>query len=380
MKTLVRRTLTIAAIAVQTASAGTLAKRVGFYDWGGQYPASISEGVQQIVALGSRLVRIAPSPRYDMDYHQGTACSSLGSLTALVQLPDFKAAFDNPQVDVYMLTAYDFTTFGDCETQRYLEPGFYTPTNIQALVQEYSDLTLYLYQAYAHTDKRFIISNWESDNSIYCGQAYAYATTQSFRQYCDAAYPSLYYGNATPAVSLQALKLWFQCRQQGIMNGRARAAIAGYWGIRVDFAPEFCITRALHDAGFQSVLYDVLPSVMFDYVSYSAYESINAPQPGETLTTDLNTIQEVAGSSSIILGEIGFSRSTFGAAATVLTGEILTAAEAWGVSYVFVWNLYDSSATDDYGVYGTDGAPTPYASYYQNVLQGAAKHSRVPLM
>lgn len=124
----------------------------------------------------------------------------------------------------------------------------------------------------------------------------------------------------------------------------------------------------------------MLPSVVFDYVSYSAYESINTAQPGETLTADLNTIEEVTGSSSIILGEIGFSRSTFGAAATVLTGQVLTAAEDWGVSYVFVWNLYDSSATGDYGAYGTDGAPTSYASYYQDILQGAARHMRIRTM
>jgi len=305
MKTLTLETLTIIAIAAQPCLAGNLAKTLGFYDWGGQYASPLSDSVQRIVAIGSRAARISLSPRYGIDYHQSTACSTLASLEALVQQPDIEAALDNPNIDVFMITAYDFTTFGDCQAQRYLEPQFYTPENVRALVQEYSDLTLYLYQAYTHTYKRFIISNWESDNSIYCGQAYSYATTQSFRDYCDGAYPSLYYGNATPAESLKALKLWFQYRQQGIADGRVRAAQLGLGGMRVYFAPEFCITRALHDRGFQSVLYDVLPSVIFDYVSYSAYESINAPQPGDTLTADLNTIQEVTGSSSIILGESG---------------------------------------------------------------------------
>ncbi len=369
MKTLVSVTLTIIAIAAQPSSAGTLAKTHGFYHWGNQSPVSAFDGVQTIVALGSRAARISLSPRYNIDYHQGAACSPLASLEALAQQPDIKAALDNPNIDVFMLTAYDFTTFGDCQTQRFLEPQFYRPANVQALVREYSDLTLYLYRAYAHTYKRFIISNWESDNSIYCGQAYSYATTKSFRDYCDEAYPSIYHGNPTPAESVKALTLWFQFRQQGIADGRVRAAQAGLGGMRVYFAPKFCITRALHDHGFQSVLYDVLPFVMFDYVSYSAYESINTPRPGDTLTVDLNTIRDVTGSSSIILGEIGFSRSVWGEAAIARTREVLASADTWGISYVFVWNLYDSSTADNYGVYGTDGMRTPLTAYYQNIFQ-----------
>jgi len=149
--------------------------------------------------------------------------------------------------------------------------------------------------------------------------------------------------------------------------------------MRVYFAPEFCITRALHDGGFQSVLYDVLPSVMFDYVSYSAYESINAAQPGDTLTADLNTIREVTGSRSIILGEIGFSQSAWGTAAISRTSEVLAAADSWGVSYVFVWNLYDSSVGDDYGAYGTDGTLTDLGAYYQGILSGTAGRRGAPI-
>jgi len=372
MKALTIAVMSLLATSVETCSAGTASDILGFYEWGGQYPASASEGIQKIVGLGARKARVALTPRNDIDYHQGTACSPLGSLATLAQQPDLKAALDNPNIDVVMFTAYDFTTFGDCETQRYLQPGFYTPDNIAALVQEYSDLTLYLYQAYAHTYKRFIVSNWEGDNSVYCGKAYDYATDASFRAYCDGNYAELYYGNASPADSLEALKLWLRYRQQGIADGRARAAQLGFGGMRVYFAPEFSITRALHDGGFKSVLYDILPYVPFDYISYSAYESINAAQPGDTLTADLNTIRDETGSTAIIVGEMGFSRSAWGADAVNRTNDVLAAASAWGVAYVFVWNLYDSSSTQDFGVYGTDGMPTTLAGYYQGVLQGTA--------
>lgn len=358
----------IALIAAQVLTAGPLARNVGFYHWGGHYAASAKEGVQKIADLGGRAARLSLSPRYAVDYHQSTACSAAGSLSELIRQPDVQAALDVPGIDVYMLTVYDFTTFGDCSTQRFLQRDFYTAATTQALVQEYSDLTLYLYQAYARTHKRFIISNWESDNSIYCGGAYSYAVSQPFRAYCDRVYPQIYAGNLTPADSIQALRRWFEARQQGIVEGRARAAQIGLGGMRVYISPEVSIVRALHDRGLASVLYDIVPHVIFDYVSYSAYESINEPEPGKRLAADLDTIQDVAGSSAIILGEVGFSRSSWGAEAVTRTAEVVKAATDWGVAYTFVWNLYDSGNGGDFGVYGTDGMPTPLAAYYQQLL------------
>jgi len=58
------------------------------------------------------------------------------------------------------------------------------------------------------------------------------------------------------------LKTWFQLRQQGIKEGRARALAAGIGGMRVCFAPEFNI-----------------PYVAFDYVSYSSYQSMGDGDP-----------------------------------------------------------------------------------------------------
>ena len=90
--------------------------------------------------------------------------------------------------------------------------------------------------------------------------------------------------------------------------------------MRVYAAPEINIVRALRESGLKSVLYDVLPSVMFDYVSYSAYESINALDPSAALHADLDTIAAVIGSNSIIVGETGFSRTAWGADVHVAGG------------------------------------------------------------
>jgi hypothetical protein len=93
-----------------------------------------------------------------------------------------------PAIEVYILTAYDGASFGDCERQRFLDPEFYSAENSAALVQEYSDFTLTLYRRYQGTRKKFIISNWESDNAIYCGHAYYFATVPAVRKLVHAAF------------------------------------------------------------------------------------------------------------------------------------------------------------------------------------------------
>ena len=342
-----RAMLTWMISATTAAFPASVADSVGFYNWGGRYPTSMNEGVQRIAQLGGHVTRVVLAPTYYRNYNIGTNCYPGYSLSAIAREADVKRALDNESVAVFMLTAYDGTSFGDCEHARFVNPSFYTPENTSAMVQEYSDFTLYLYQTYQGSNKRFIVSDWESDNAVYCDAAYTYATVPQFQSYCDANYAA-FYGNSSAAESIQGLKLWYQARQQGIADGRNRAAAQGFGGTLVSFAAEFCSMHALHDAGFQSILYDVLPAVTLDYVSYSAYESINAPGPSATLMTDLNVIRSVVGSVPIIIGESGFSRSAWGAEAVPRTDEVISTALIWGVSYIFQWNLYDGSPQDDF--------------------------------
>jgi len=346
-----------------------LAHAVGFYHWGGRYTTSVSQGVEQIAAFGGKLARITLSPRHYIDYNLGGSCYPAFSLSSIVQEADIKKALDNEQIEVFMITAYDGVTSGDCVRHRNLDPAFYTPFNVAAIVKEYSDLTLYLYETYRHTHKRFILSNWESDNEVYCGAANAYATDAGARAACNASYQSAYEGSRSPDDSIRGLRLWFQARQQGIEEGRHRALNRGIGGKRVYFAPEFCDVRELHNAGFRSVLYDVLPFVSFDYVSYSSYESINRAEPEKALLADLNTIRDVVGSSAIILGEMGFARSLWGTEGAIArTDRMINIAVSWGIPYMFQWNIYDQSAREDFGMFDINGQPTALGEYYKQRL------------
>jgi len=341
------------------------AARIGIYHWGGQHSHSMNEGVDAIAALGGHVARVALSARYYRDYNIGQECYPRFSLTEAARQQDVARAFDNPAIDVFVVTAYDGVTFGDCETQLFLNPDFYTAATSAALIQEYSDFTLHLYQTHRSTHKRFIISNWEADNTVYCGQAYVFATDAAFRSACLAQYQHLY-GVASPEDALSGLKLWFDARAEGIQDGRRRALAQGIGGMRVYMAPEFNMVRVLRESGFKSVLYDILPFIAFDYVSYSSYESINAADPAAALRGDLAVIQNIVGSSAIIVGEAGFSRRLSNGQDVDRTRAVLAAALEWGVPYAIQWQLYDSQPSGDFGLYDLDGQPTALANWFRD--------------
>ncbi len=167
-----------AALGAQT----PLGPRLGIYHWGGAYPHSMNEGVTAIANLGGHVARVALSARYYLDYNIAQACYPNFTLAAAAQEPDIRLSLSQPSINVFILTAYDGSTFGDCQTRKFVNPAFFSPDQTARVVQEYSDFTLSLYRTYPNTGKRFIISNWESDNSVYCDQAYAFATDDAFRE------------------------------------------------------------------------------------------------------------------------------------------------------------------------------------------------------
>ena len=348
-------------------------QQVGIYHWAGLGARSVSEGVDRIRRIGGHAVRLTLSARYYSDYNLAAGCYDDFTLSAVAAEPDVAGALADPAIAFYMITAYDGVTFSDCQTSRFLNPDFYTPSNVARIEEEYAAFTYQLYELGAGTGKRFLISNWEGDNAVYCGAAYRYAMDQPFQSWCDENYAFLYAGNSGPAESLEGLRLWFTARWRGIEEGKRRAAAAGLRDVAVFTAPEFSIVRALHDHGLGSVLYDVVPNVPFDYVSYSAYESINRPDAARELRKDLDTIREVAGTDAVVLGEVGFSRSVWGSETAARTQTVVETALDWGVSYVFQWALYDHSAEVDFGLCDPQGRETSVGLYYRSRYGAGAR-------
>jgi hypothetical protein len=348
--------------------------KVGFYHWAGTATRSMQQGVTAVRDLGGMVARVTLSPRYYSDYNLGASCYEDFTLRKLAEEPDVRGSLAEPAIRVVLLTAFDGVSFGDCATLRFLNPWFYTEENAAAMREEYAEFTYHLVQAHSGSGKRFILSNWEGDNALYCGQAYRYAADPEFRQWCNDNYPNLYNGNQSPEDSIEGMRRWFRTRWEGVRAGTRRAAAAGYGGVTVRVAPEISMVRSLRENGLRSVLYDVVPFVPFDYISYSAYESLNRPEPDMALKADLDTIAQAAGAATIILGEIGYARHYWGERTVELTDRAIAAALDWGVSYIVQWSVYDTDPTADLGLFDANGALTPLGEYYTRKLTAASRN------
>jgi len=331
-------------------------QKVGVYAWG--QPGTLEADTNRLVAIGGRNVRLLFP----------TTCPGTTLMQRAEESPEIKRAFSNPSISTYIFSAYDEASSQNCDPNRkfYLDPSLYSAQKIAEVEQEYKDFTLYLYRTYQTTGKRFIISHWEGDNAVYCSSAYGFATDAAFRNVCRNNYAAYYRGIPNPEESLRGLQVWLAARQRGISQGRAQATAEGLSGVEVFHAPEFNIVRALHEQGLKSVLYDVIPNLEFDFVSYSAYESTNV-RPNR-VSEDLNTIQRVINSRQIIIGEFGYDRFTFNdGEIEARTDEVLDEALAWGVAYIFAWVLHDEDQAGraHFGLFDGKGGIQPIGLYYQ---------------
>ena len=130
----------------------------------------------------------------------------------------------------------------------------------------------------------------------------------------------------------------------------------------------------LRDFGFASMLWDVIPRVRFDYVSYSSHESLS--NGGSALSSDLDLIRSVARTDRIIIGEIGFQRSSSGDRLIPWTIFAINAALDSGVVYIVQWNLYDQVSSSDFGLYDVDGKMTDIGSFYKQAFGSNAESAR----
>jgi hypothetical protein len=343
--------------------------RIGIYHWGGERTISMAAGVDRIASLGGSIARVAFSPRYYADYNLGGGCYPNFTLTRLAGEPDVRRVLGDNRIRVLMLTAYDGASFGDCRTHRYLNPRFYTVENVAAVQAEYREFVVHLFHEYGGSGRRFVLSNWEGDNAIYCGAFYDYVVNDAFRAACDRNYSVYYDGNAGPEQSLEGIRLWLLTREAGIREGIAVAMSLGLSGIEVLHAPEIASVRLLEERGFRSVLRDVLPAIRPDFVSYSSYESLNREDPVAALAADLQIIRTLSGAARLIVGEAGYSRVQWGDAGVIRLETVIRRAADLGIAYLICWNLNDQGGASDFGVFDRSDQLTPSGRVIERELR-----------
>ena len=338
---------------------------LGIFYWGGGVngvPSNgiVAKGKQLSDDLGVNTMWFTLASTNDLVYGSGNSCITGSNLTDLAQRADFNSIITDPQFSTVVITAYDWTSFGDCSTQNFLDTAFYTPANTALIEQEYTDLANYLKQ---FSSKTFIIAQWEGDNAVYCGASYANAVN---------------IGNCPDyQKNFIAYKKWLDARSAGI-----RAA----GGSNIKIGLEFNSAHRQEDNGLPSMLNDIIPNTDLDYYLYSSYESINFS--AAQLSADIDFIRGKLSSygkstSSLLIGEMGFGKNEFGGAANAATRlkDVIDVAKQKNIPIAIVWTLLDTP--NDYGVYDEDGLltlsgqviknyETPEISFASGVLSSSA--------
>ena len=344
-------------------------ERIGVYAWGGTQSKGLASSITAALDLKSRIVRITISARTAVDYNEGAFCIPGFHLTHTLLDSRLVSALYDPRLEVIVLTVYDGTSFSDCETHSYLNPDFYSPVNISRMLWEYYEFVYRLHVLFHGTGKRIVLSNWESDNAVYCGDAPAFVSSPDFRARCLRDYPRLYAGNASPDDSLNALVLWFAIRQYATDLASRRALDERLTGVSVEHAPEISSVNLLHRAGYPDVLHNVLPRIRPRAVSFSSYEALSCTDPKEVMTRSLEQIAAVSGTRAIFLGEFAYSRTWAGESWNFVTRAAARAALDWGVEFIIIWCLYASTANADYGLIDQNGGITAAGDYFAGQYQ-----------
>jgi hypothetical protein len=229
------------------------------------------------------------------------------------------------------------------------------------IINSYKDMALGIYRNQNNSGKTFILSNWETENALYCGSAYQFDKDTSFRGNCLNQYQALY-NVATPQLAFQGLKLWFHYRQLGVDQAKQIAATEGIKNVIVKTGIEFVSVNLVHEVGYPTVLFDLLPTTNdIDTLGYSSYESINQG----TLNLDLPTIEKNAGARNIGITEYGFyegenltinqKQYSSDNLMRLTTQQILAFINQGRLTFGIIWQAFYDGSSQDFSLMDSNG-------------------------
>jgi hypothetical protein len=280
----------------------------------------LNEGVDEILALGSRVAKLYLASRRrhrDESYPFNSTWGDVGSLVELVQNPHYKTALARP-FSTFVLTTYSV----GADDYQYYRKGF-SPEDAERETKQFYELSKYLLTTYRGTRKTFVLQNWEGDWGL--------------RGHTDP--------KKDPSVdAIDNMAKWLNARQAGI--NQARAEVAG--DVRVFHAAECNLVLPSVRSGRPSVASHVLPQTKVDLVSYSAWEAQEDPV---LLTEALDfmaghtSYSETFGHKNVYVGEFGlpeFERKPDHLMKVLDT--VVPTSLRWGCPYVIYWQLYCNEA------------------------------------
>jgi hypothetical protein len=332
--------------------------------YGGGTQGLVGSGVAELTEKGFQSFKIPLDPSTAPHFGISPGSNAAGFLAYEASTSTFESALGNPGARIIYLAAIDAIVEGLNGAGRQFANQAFLTANASQIVSSYQQLAYYLARTYANTGKEFVLVNWETDNAMYCDSASRFETDANFRATCLSSYAATY-GESTPHAAYAALEYWFQLRSEGIAQGVAEAQAQGYGGVSVLSGIELNAVRMVHDLGYPTALYNIVPNSSIAVVGYSAYESTNVGN----LATDLPLLQTQVQGRPIGLSEFGFSNQvryvfqgvSYSAeqAMTVTVGQILQMEAQGNLQTALVWQGFVDSASQQFGVLNDDGSDTP---------------------
>lgn len=320
------------------------------------------ETAHAIHAMGSDVIKLELSRRawgytgYN-GYQLPTSPASYPTLAAMAENePSFRAVFDMP-FRTYVIWAYP-RTITDSFYHNYWRDGL-TTSEATAEYNEIRALAEYFLTQYAGTGKTFLIGHWEGDWAI--------------RGHYDK--------NLNPTdTAIGGMIAWLTARQNAINDARAahpssNVKVLNY--AEVNLVLDW--VRGWTQPWQKTVANSVLPHVVLDLVSYSAYDSANQVVLGGNYPAwhidCLNYIESVTTFSAaapynkkVFIGEYGASVTGSSpmmtpAQQTTLAALELKAAAGWGCPFVLYWQMYDN---ENAGFWLIDNTNTKVGAWYKH--------------
>lgn len=275
------------------------------------------ETAERIRAMGSNILKISMGRKYSGADYALPAREDIKSLKDLAaNEPSFRKVLDMP-FGYYHIWAYTFANAWRAE-------GF-TGEHLELEYKEMYDFALYLLKRYAGSGKTFLLGNWEGDWHLLEG-------TDPKKE--------------PDPQTIEDMIAWLNIRQKAVNDARRDAKAVGVHIYQ--YAEVNLVQKGMK--GGTCAVNNVLPYTGVDFVSYSAYDTINPHmgKAGEALWEALDYIEAKLlpkpgiNGKRVFIGEYGFP---LGAAKTAekqdaYARDISRAALVWGCPFVLYWELY----------------------------------------
>ncbi len=202
--------------------------------------------------------------------------------------------------------------------------------------REVYDLVTYLLKIYRGTGKTFYLGHWEGDNLLRGG----------IGKEADA--------RMTP-VRVTGMIDWLTTRQRAVDDAKRDTP---HEGVQVWHYTEINHPTISLDEGRPTMVNRVLPFVPVDFVSYSAYDATNEPEPGriksvlDYIESKLKSKPAITG-KRVFIGEYGYpvfangNRIRSAEEQNALSLVTIRAAMEWGCPFVLYWELYNNEVDAD---------------------------------